>query len=131
MTGLDTNVLLRFFLQDDPLQSPKADRIIGSLTMKEPGWVGAAVLLELVWVMSSQNRIGRTGIAAILRQLLTRDEIVIEQADVVQSALQLYRKGNTEFSDCLIAISAKAAGCSRTVTFDRKAARDAGMQLIG
>ena len=131
MTGLDTNVLLRFFLQDDPLQSPMADRIIGSLTLKEPGWVGAAAVLELVWVMSSQNRIGRTGIAAILGQLLTRDEIVIEQADVVQNALQLYRKGNTEFSDCLIASSAKAAGCSRTVTFDRKAARDAGMQLIG
>ena len=130
MTGLDTNVLLRFFLQDDPLQSPMADRIIGSLTLKEPGWVGAAAVLELVWVMSSQNRIGRTGIAAILGQLLTRDEIVIEQADVVQNALQLYRKGNTEFSDCLIASSAKAAGCSRTVTFDRKAARDAGMQLI-
>jgi predicted nucleic-acid-binding protein len=131
VTGLDTNVLLRFFLQDDPLQSPMADRIIGSLTLKEPGWVGAAAVLELVWVMSSQNRIGRTGIAAILGQLLTRDEIVIEQADVVQNALQLYRKGNTEFSDCLIASSAKAAGCSRTVTFDRKAARDAGMQLIG
>ena len=131
MTGLDTNVLLRFFLQDDPLQSPMADRIIGSLTLKEPGWVGAAAVLELVWVMSSQNRIGRTGIAAILGQLLTRDEIVIEQADVVQNALQLYRKGNTEFADCLIAASAKAAGCSRTVTFDRTAARDAGMQLIG
>ena len=131
MTGLDTNVLLRFFLQDDPLQSPMADRIIGSLTLKEPGWVGAAAILELVWVISSQNRIGRTGIATILGQLLTRDEIVIEQADVVQNALQLYRKGNTEFSDCLIASSAKAAGCSRTVTFDRKAARDAGMQLIG
>jgi predicted nucleic-acid-binding protein len=130
VTGLDTNVLLRFFLQDDPLQSPKADRIIGSLTLNEPGWVGAAAILELVWVMSSQNRIGRTGIAAILGQLLTRDEIVIEQADVVQNALQLYRKGNTEFSDCLIASSAKAAGCSRTVTFDRTAARDAGMQLI-
>src|ERR1035438_1927234 len=47
-----------------------ADRIIGSLTLKEPGWVGAAAVLELVWVMSSQNRIGRTGIAAILGQLL-------------------------------------------------------------
>ena len=131
MTGLDTNVLLRFFLQDDPLQSPKADRIIGSLTLKEPGWVGVTALLELVWVMSSQNRLDRAGIAAILGRLLTREEIVVEQAGVVQDALRLYRKGNTDFADCPIASSAKAAGCSRTVTFDRIAARDAGMELIG
>ena len=44
--------------------------------------------------------------------------------------MQFYRSGNTEFSDCLIAASARAAGCSRTVTFDRIAARDAGMELV-
>jgi predicted nucleic-acid-binding protein len=55
---------------------------------------------------------------------------VIEQASLVERAMQLYRKGNADFADCLIATSAKAAGCSRTLTFDRKAARDAGMELI-
>lgn len=131
MTGLDTNVLTRFFLQDDPLQSPKADRIIGSLSLREPGWVGVATILELVWVMTSQKRLDRKGITNILSQLLTREEIVIEQASIIQSAVRLYRLGNADFADCLIASSAKAAGCSRTVTFDRRAARDTGMELIG
>jgi len=128
--GLDTNILVRFFAQDDPLQSPKAKAIMSSLTIGEPGWIGVASILELVWVMTSQKRLDRRGITAVLSQLITREEIVIEQVSIVQSALQLYRKVNADFADCLIASSAKAAGCSRTVTFDRRAARDTGMQLL-
>jgi predicted nucleic-acid-binding protein len=128
--GLDTNILARFLLQDDRLQSPKADAIMGSLTVEEPGWVGVATLLELIWVLGSRNRFNRLAIAAVLDQLLSREEIAIEQPDCVQNALLLFRKGNADFADCLIASSAKAAGCTKTVTFDRVASRDAGMQLI-
>ena len=130
MTGLHTNVLARFFFQDDPQQNPMADQIIGSLTSGDPGWIPLATILELVWVLTSKNRLDRKGITKILSQLLTREEIVIEQAGTVEGALQLFRKGNADSADCMIASSAKAAGCSRTVTFDCRAARDAGMQLI-
>jgi predicted nucleic-acid-binding protein len=131
VTGLDTNVLVRFFAQDDHLQSPIADEIMRSLTVENPGWVGVATILELVWVLGSKNRFDRKVIANTLDRLLLQEEIAIEQAESVQNALQLFRKGEADFADCLIATSAKAAGCSRTVTFDRKAARDAGMELIG
>lgn len=130
MIGLDTNILLRFLAQDDSIQSPKANAVMASLTIAEPGWISLTSIVELVWVMTSQKRLDRRGIAALLSRLLTREEFVIEQASLVQSAMQLYRKGNADFADCLIAISAKAAGCSRTLTFDRKAARDTGMELI-
>ena len=130
MIGLDTNILLRFLAQDDSIQSPKANAVMASLTIAEPGWISLTSIVELVWVMTSQKRLDRRGIAALLSRLLTREEIVIEQASLVESAMQLYRKGNADFADCLIAISAKAAGCSRTLTFDRKAARDTGMELI-
>lgn len=131
MTGLDTNVLARYLLQDDSLQSPIADRIIEQLTPQEPGWIGIATILELVWVLNRQNRVRRAAMANILMQLLTREEIVVEQAELVQRALLQFQNGKADFADCLIAASAKAAGCSRTVTFDRDAARDAGMELIG
>lgn len=131
MTGLDTNILARFFLQDDPLQSPKADKIMGSLTLEEKGWVGVATILELIWILSRKNRIDHSGITAILNQLLARVEIEVEQSITVMTAVQQFRNGKADFADCLIAASAKAAGCSRTVTFDRIAARDAGMELIG
>jgi len=115
--GLDTNILVRFFAQDDRVQSPIADRVMGSLTLENPGWVGVATILELVWVLGSKNR-------------FDREEIVIEQPESVQDAFRLFRRGNADFADCLIASSAQAAGCVRVVTFDRTAAREAAMELL-
>jgi predicted nucleic-acid-binding protein len=130
VTGIDTNILVRFFAKDDPQQSPKAKAVLSSLTILEPGWVGTATLLELVWTMKSTFRMSRSGIAGMLGQLLLREAIVVEQSATVARALQVYRSGNADFADCLIAASARGAGCGKTLTFDRIAARDAGMQLI-
>ncbi|MGD0292696.1 MAG: type II toxin-antitoxin system VapC family toxin [Terracidiphilus sp.] len=131
MTGLDTNILVRFFAKDDPLQTPKARAVLSSLTTAEPGWVGLATVLELVWVMTSTIRVGRDVVAQVLAELLTRETIIVERSETVEKALLRYRRGRADFADCLIAASARAAGCSRTVTFDRVAARDAGMELVG
>jgi predicted nucleic-acid-binding protein len=128
--GLDTNILARFILQDDRLQSPKADEVMSSLTAEDPGWVGIATILELVWVLNSKSRLDRNAIGKALDLLVFQEEIVLEQAEAVRVACQLFKKGNADFADCLIASSARAAGCSRTVTLDRTAARDAGMQLL-
>ena len=130
MTGVDTNILVRFFAKDDPLQTPKARAVLSSLTIADPGWVGVSTVLELVWVMTSTIGVGRDAIVRILAELLTRETIVVESAETIQIALGRYRNGKADFADCLIAASAKAAGCSRTVTFDRIAARDAGMELV-
>ena len=78
-----------------------------------------------------EHRLNRRKIVPILESLLVSREIVIEQSEMVREALRLYLSGKADFPDCLIALSARAAGCSRTVTFDRRAARDAGMELLG
>lgn len=130
MTGLDTNILVRFFAKDDPLQTSKAREALSLLTINDPGWVGVATILELVWVLTSSIRLRRDAVARILAELLMRDTIVVEQSETVAKALLRYRRGNADFADCLIALSAQAAGCTRTVTFDRRAARDAGMELL-
>lgn len=130
MIGLDTNILARFLLRDDELQSPKATRLLGSLTAEDPGWVGVAAILELVWVLNSRNRFDRKTIARTLEKLLVQESLMIEQESVVQSAVQLFRGGNADFADCLIAASAQAAGCTRIVTFDRIAAPDAEMEVL-
>lgn len=130
MTGLDTNILTRFFANDDPLQTPKARAMLSSLTVAEPGWVGVATILELVWVLTSSLRLSRPAVAKILADLLTLETIQVERAETVAKALQRYASGKADFADCLTAASAKAAGCNRTLTFDRIAARDAGMELI-
>ena len=130
MTGLDTNILVRVFANDDPQQSPKAKYFLSSLTPSDPGWIGHGTLIELVWVLSTKNQVRRDEIARILDHLLVEDTLVIDQTEIVEEALQNYRSGRADFADCLIAASAKAAGCARTVTFDRIAARDAGMELV-
>jgi predicted nucleic-acid-binding protein len=128
--GLDTNVLLRFYLKDDAVQSPKAQLIVNSLRAGEPGWVALATILELVWVMKRKTGAGRDEIASLLELLLADDVIVIEQSGAVARAAQRFRSTKADFADCLIAESARAAGCTRTLTFDEIAARDLGMELI-
>jgi predicted nucleic-acid-binding protein len=128
--GIDTNVLVRYFIEDDPAQSRLADSFFQSLSSAEPGWVSQATILEFVWVMKLVRRLDRKTIATMLGKLSMLDSIVVERVDVVDRALQRYRNGKAEFADCLIAAAGRAAGCNKTVTFDAIAARDAGMELL-
>ena len=89
-----------------------------------------AIFMELDWVLNNLLKLKKDRVVEIFDTLLASRELVVENAETVRQALHLYRSYNSDFSDCLIAVSAKAAGCSRTVTFDRIAARDAGMELI-
>jgi predicted nucleic-acid-binding protein len=130
VTGIDTNVLVRYLVKDDPAQAPLAVAVMNALTPAEPGWLGLAALAETVWVLSRTYRLNRDAIIAILAKLLASRDLVLEQRALVQAAFLRFRSGKAQFADCLIAASARAAGCTRTVTFDRVAARDAGMELL-
>lgn len=130
MIGLDTNVLVRYIAQDDPAQSPKATRLVESLTADAPGYVGLVVLVEVVSVLAGCYASSREEIYAVLETLLHTREIVVDQADTVWKALRLFQEGKADFADCLIERSANAAGCAYTASFDRMAARHCGMRLI-
>lgn len=130
MIGLDTNLLVRLFVQDNVAQCFKADLVFQSLTADEPGWISLITLAELTWVMTRIFKVNRDGITRIVHHLLSLPEIDFENRDMVVEAFLLYRTKSKDFADCLIACSGKAAGCIKTLTFDRRAARDAGMELI-
>jgi predicted nucleic-acid-binding protein len=129
MIGFDTNILVRFFTQDNPRQCEQTDELMRSLSVAKPAWIGMVTLLEFVWVLTRIYRIGQHEMVRILDDLLDRPEIVVERIDTVHEALNLYRAGKADFADCLIVASARDAGCDRVLTFDRIAARDAGMEL--
>jgi predicted nucleic-acid-binding protein len=86
MIGLDTQVQVRYIMQDDAEQSPQATALVEFLT--------------------------------------------VEFAEIVWQSARLFRDGTADLADCLIARSAVAAGCERTMTFDRGAAKACGMTLI-
>jgi len=130
MIGLDTNVLVRYIMQDDPKQSAKASKLVESLSLQEPGFIAIVSVVELVWVLSSSYGLGREQIAQALEILLRSRQIVVDQAEHVVRALRAFMAGNADFADCLIERMAAAAGCARTMTFDTAAAKTAGMTLI-
>ena len=130
MTGLDTNVLVRYVMQDDPRQSPRANSLIESLSAEEPGFVPVVALVELVWVLSGSYDLDRTQVATVLGTLLRSKELVIERADLVTQALKRYSANGADFADALIERLSAAAGCQVTMTFDAGAVKAAGMTLV-
>ncbi len=130
MIGLDTNVLIRYVAQDDPKQSPKATRLIESLTVDAPGYVSLVSVIELVWVLTSCYASTKSEICEVLQTLLRTKEIVVANAGTVWKAVRLFKEEKADFADCLIERSANEAGCGYTITFDRDAAKHCGMRLI-
>jgi predicted nucleic-acid-binding protein len=128
--GLDTNVLVRYVMQDDPRQSPRATKLIDSLSSQAPGFVPVVALVELVWVLSASYGLGRPQVVTVLETLVRSKELVIDRADLVTQALSRYGAGSADFADALIERIAAAAGCSATVTFDSAAVKSAAMTLV-
>lgn len=131
MTGLDTNVIVRFLMKDDAEQAALATKAFAEFTDAAPGFVCREVLVELVWVLQKIYRLPRTDIADALEGLLGAREIVVEAADHVAVAVDRLRKGGAGFADQMIALAGQGACCKTTVTFDRKAAGLPGMTLLG
>ncbi|RJK92587.1 PIN domain-containing protein [Paracoccus aestuarii] len=127
MIALDTNVIVRFLVQDDPQQSAEASAIMARLTSDTPGFLAREVMVELVWVLERAYRLPRNDIAAAVDGLLSSHELVVEAADRVGLAIERYRHGGAGFSDHMIALSARDSGCTVIYSFDRKAVSQAGM----
>jgi predicted nucleic-acid-binding protein len=118
-------------VQDDPEQARLATEVIDQLSDAVPGFISREVLVELVWVLERAYRLGRAEIAGALDGLLASTELVIEGADEVGPALELYRNDGFGFADLMIAAAARRVGARELVTFDRKAARLPGVRLLG
>ena len=123
MIGLDSNVLVRYIVQDDPEQAVAASRLIeGQCTERSPGRVNLVVLVELAWVLTKAYHYEKADVARVVRQLLRTTEFDIEDSDAVWAALREFEAGAADFADHLIARRNRNAGCGRTYTFDRRAA---------
>ncbi len=131
MIGLDTNILVRYIMQDDPRQSPLATSLIEQLTAESAGFVPLVALVELVWVLSSAYDLNRLQIGQALEALLRTKEISVDQAETVWRALRAFQSTRAEFADCLISETAFASGCEKVMTFDRLAAKSGGMTRVG
>jgi predicted nucleic-acid-binding protein len=130
MIGLDTNVLVRYVTQDDPVQSAKASDLIESLTTLSPGFVSLVSVVELVWVLQSCYQSAKSDVVVVLETLLRTRELTIEHAETLWQALRCFTASKADFADCLIERCGHAAGCEYTATFDLNAAKAAGMKRL-
>jgi predicted nucleic-acid-binding protein len=131
MIGLDTNVLVRYLVQDDAKQAAQATQLIEhKLTPTNPGFISLIVLLELYWVLTSLYSVTTTEWLQALDDLLASQSIQMEHRDVVQATIQVCQNKKAGFVDVLISQVASSAGCTQTLTFDKAAARFAGMAMV-
>lgn len=130
MIGLDTNILVRFFAQDEPVQSLRATNLLASFSADDRGYITVVAVTELVWVMQGSYNKTKDETIVLLEKLLSTKELVLENAEVIWEAIRSYASSQADFPDCLIERSAHNANCKHTVTFDSKAAKTAGMVLL-
>lgn len=130
MIGLDTNVLVRYFAQDDPVQSARAVELIeGHLDEENPGFVSIVAMVELAWVLVRSYGVADQRLATIIEHLLEAPTLVVENEVEVFTALTALKRGHGDFADVVLGELGRRAGCSVTFTFDRKAARLPGFAL--
>jgi predicted nucleic-acid-binding protein len=130
MRGIDTNVLVRYLVQDDAEQGRKAARFVAEACSAEsPGLINRIVMCELVWVLESAYGYARGRIALALEQILRTAQFRIEDHSEMWSSLREYQAG-ADFADALIGAVNRRLGCTETVTFDRKAGRRSGFKTL-
>jgi len=128
--GLDTNILIRYLMKDDPGQAKLAAEVLNGFDTTNQGYISHTTLNEMVWVLSGTYKQTKDDIIGVIEKLLSAKELVIESAEVVHLALEAYRRSNAGFADAMISQCGLRAGCSVTLTFDKKAANMKGMTLL-
>jgi predicted nucleic-acid-binding protein len=130
MIGLDTNILVRYLTQDDPIQSVKATEIIEQrLTEENPGFVSIVAMVEIVWVLERAYGLASREIATAVERMLQAGVLVVENEQEVFTAMIALKEGKGSFADAVIAALGASANCSCTLTFDQKALRLPGFEL--
>ena len=130
MIGLDTNVVVRFLVRDDPVQTAKADACIGQLTENQPGFISVVAVAETAWVLKSIYKYTNAYVALAVESLLRAAELVVQSEQQVFQAVAMLREGRGTLGDALIGALGSQAGCDHTLTFDRKAARLPEFELL-
>lgn len=131
MRGLDTNVLVRYLTQDDPVQARKASTLIDqAISNQEKLHVDEVVLCELVWVLLGAYALDKQAVVGVLDRIQSAGQFSILDRDLLADAVNSFRDGGGDFADYLLGHRNRKAGCSVTATFDRPLKRSDLFQLL-
>jgi predicted nucleic-acid-binding protein len=120
--GIDSSVLLRYILEDDPVWSVPATRFIDEeCSLENPGYVNLVVLVDTVWRLRRHAGFDKEQVAHFVEELLQADNFVIENEGLVERALAAFKSGGSGFTDCLIGALNESAGAAPTFSIDKDA----------
>jgi predicted nucleic-acid-binding protein len=126
MRAIDTNVLVRLITRDDAKQVATAETFVAG-----GAWVSHLVLAEAMWVLASVYDLEPAEIATAIEMLLSHRDLILQDPDVVESAIKQFRKRTKlGFSDCLVLEIARKAGHLTLGTFDRELSKLDGAQRL-
>lgn len=129
MIALDTNVLVRFLVEDDPVQAAKATALIEKAISEDTTlFVSEVVLCETVWVLTSRYCFSRVEVVAVLRRLLDAEHLSFPAPEQHARALDAFSNGKGDFADYVIREQGLAAGCAAVAIFDQALLKEAGYQ---
>ncbi|MDO9400137.1 MAG: type II toxin-antitoxin system VapC family toxin [Polaromonas sp.] len=131
MASLDTNVLVRYLVQDDDRQLGLAKKLIRAvLRAGETLYIPITVMLELEWVLRSNFGFDKDQITNAISSLLASAELSFESEAAAEVALALYQRNRADFADCVHVALAHAAGERPLWTFDRAASKLDGAKML-
>jgi predicted nucleic-acid-binding protein len=131
MIGLDTNVVARLLLADDAGQTQRAIRFLKTAQARGiPVLLTLEVIQELEWVLRSSAKKTKLEFLGLVRQLLEARDIEIYNESVLEQALRTYEKSTADFGECLFLAHYQQLGCHTMLTFDTKAARMTGVEMV-
>ena len=131
MIGLDTSVVLRLLLTDDPAQKIRAAKLIEQARRSETRVIiTLAVVLEMGWVLRSSAKMSKAQVLSVFNLLLESYDIEIDNEKALEQALHIYDNAASGFAECLFLAQYQRIGCDTMLTFDTKAARMTGAQLV-
>lgn len=125
MIGIDTNVLVRFLVQDDPDQAARATAAFGGLTAADPGYLTTVVLAETYWVLTRAYKLEAETVLSTIEDVMATEEIVVQDAGQATAVIAAARAG-ADFADALIEAACTARGCRRVLSFDESAQESLG-----
>jgi len=124
--ALDTNVLVRYLVSDDTPMASRVQRLFDAAEEDGESFViSLLVLLETIWVLRSTYKVSKEGILTAVRLLLALPVVQVEEPLLVRDLITLSQTADIDLADCLIGLRARSLGAEATLTFDKKATRDA------
>ena len=121
MIGIDTNILVRFIVNDDEKQFEIAkDLILAYEGKKHTMFINDIVFCEVSWVLKMGYHYSRQEIYNVINAILSMEEFCFASQQLLIEAITLYKNTLADFSDCFIYVRNRAASCTKTYSFDKK-----------